>query len=62
MRTREELPGRSPITLGQARLTLEFFGDGLPEKKLQLVGMNILLILLSSRLGCYTYILKRAYK
>nr|BAD10558.1 hypothetical protein [Oryza sativa Japonica Group] len=28
------------ITLGQARLTLEFFGDRLPEKKLQLVGTS----------------------
>nr|BAD54270.1 hypothetical protein [Oryza sativa Japonica Group] len=39
---------------GQARLTLEFFGNRLPEKKLQLVDMSILLILLSPRLGCYT--------
>ena len=53
MRTREELPGRSPIALGQARLTLELFADGLPEKKLQLIGMSILLILLSPRPGCY---------
>jgi hypothetical protein len=53
VRTREELPGRSPIALGQARLTLEFFGDGLPEKKLQLIGMSILLILLSPGLGYY---------
>ena len=30
-----------------ARLTLEFFIDRLPEKKLQLVGMSLLLILLS---------------
>jgi hypothetical protein len=37
----------------RSRLTLEFFGDGLPEKKLQLIGLNILLILLSPRLGCY---------
>ena len=35
------------ISPGQARLILEFFGDRLPEKKLQLVGMSILLILLS---------------
>jgi hypothetical protein len=35
------------IALDQARLTLEFFGDGLLEKKLQLVGISILLILLS---------------
>ena len=54
MRPREELPGRSPIALGQTRLTLEFLGDGLPEKKLQLVGTSILLILLSPGLGCYT--------
>jgi hypothetical protein len=32
------------IALDQARLTSEFFGDGLPKKKLQLVGMSILLI------------------
>jgi hypothetical protein len=51
--TREELPGRSPITPGQARLTLEFFRDGLPEKKLQLVGKSILLILLSTGPRCY---------
>ena len=53
MRTREGLPGRSPIAPGQARLTLEFLRDGLVEKKLQLVGMSILLILLSSGPGCY---------
>jgi hypothetical protein len=53
VRTREELPGRSPIAPGQARLTLELFGDGLPEKKLQLIGMSILLILLSPEPGCY---------
>jgi hypothetical protein len=47
MRTREELPGQSPITPGQARLTLELFGDGLLKKKLQLVDMSILLILIS---------------
>jgi hypothetical protein len=35
------------------RLTLEFFGDGLPKKKLQLVGMSIKLILLSPGPGCY---------
>ena len=50
MRPREELPGRSPIALGQARLTLEFLRDGLPEKKLQLVGTSILL---SPEPGCY---------
>jgi hypothetical protein len=32
---------------------LEFFADGLPEKKLQLSGISMLLILLS-RGGCYT--------
>jgi hypothetical protein len=53
VRTREELPGRSPIAPGQARLTLEFFRDGLPEKKLQLVDMSILLILLSPGRGYY---------
>ena len=41
------------IAPGQARLTSEFFGDRLPEKKLQLVGMNILLILLSPGPGCH---------
>ena len=53
MRPREELPGRSPIDPGQARLTLEFLRDELPEKKLQLVGTSILLILLSPGSGCY---------
>ena len=53
MRPREELPGRSPIALGQARLTLEFLRDGLPEKKLQLIGTSILLIILSPEPGCY---------
>ena len=53
MRPREELPDRSPIALGQARLTLKFLRDGLPEKKLQLVGTSILLILLSPEPGCY---------
>ena len=53
MRTREELPGRSPIAPGQARLTSELFADGLPEKKLQLIGMSILLILLSPGPRCY---------
>ena len=33
---------------------MEFLRDGLLEKKLQLVGTNILLILLSPELGCYT--------
>ena len=32
---------------------LEFLRDGLPEKKLQLVGTSILLILLSPKPGCY---------
>src|SRR6185312_4764102 len=41
------------ISPGQARLTSEFFGDRLPEKKLQLVGMSILLILLSPGPGCH---------
>jgi len=31
-----------------------FFGDRLPKKKLQLVGMSILLILLSPGPGCHT--------
>jgi hypothetical protein len=35
------------IAPGQTRLTLEFFADGLPEKKLQLSGISMLLILLS---------------
>jgi hypothetical protein len=35
------------IALGQARLTPEFFTGGLPEKKLQLGGISMLLILLS---------------
>jgi hypothetical protein len=43
MRTREGLPDRSPITPSQAHLTLEFFCDGLPKKKLQLIGMSILI-------------------
>jgi hypothetical protein len=53
VRTREELSGRSPIALSQARLTSELFADGLPKKKLQLIGMSILLILLSPGPGCY---------
>ena len=40
-------------SLHQARLTSEFFGDWLLEKKLQLVGMSILLILLSPEPGCH---------
>jgi hypothetical protein len=43
MRTREGLPGRSPIAPSQARLTLELFCDGLLEKKLQLVDTSILI-------------------
>ena len=39
------------IAPGQARLTLEFFRDWLPEKKLQLVDMSILSILLSPWAG-----------
>jgi len=53
MHPREELLGRSPIAPGQARLTSELFADGLPEKKLQLIGTSILLILLSPEPGCY---------
>jgi hypothetical protein len=56
VRTRKELPGRSLIDPGQARLTLEFIEDGLSEKKLQLVGMSILLILLSLGSGCYNFL------
>ena len=54
MRPREELFGRSPITPGQARLTLEFLRDGLLEKKLQLISTSILLIVLSPGPGCYS--------
>ncbi len=43
----------SQITPGQAHLTPEFFGNRLPEKKLQIVDMSILLILLSPRPGFY---------
>jgi hypothetical protein len=42
MRTWEGLSSWSPIASSQAHLTLEFF-YGLPEKKLQLVGMSILI-------------------
>jgi hypothetical protein len=42
------------IALGQTCLTSELFGDGLLEKKLQLVGMSILSIQLSPGLECYT--------
>ena len=35
--------------------SLEFLRDGLPKKKLQLVGTSIPLILLSPEPGCYTH-------
>ena len=38
-------------------LNSEFFRDRLPEKKLQLIGMSILLILLSTGSGCHTFAL-----
>jgi hypothetical protein len=41
--TREGLPGRSPIAPSQARLTLEFLVMGFWKKKLQLIGMSILI-------------------
>jgi hypothetical protein len=41
------------IASGQARLTPKFFTVGLPEKKVYLVGMSILLILLSLEPGCH---------
>src|SRR6185369_8824123 len=41
------------IAPGQAHLTSDFFGDQLSEKKLQLVGMSILLILLSPGSECH---------
>jgi hypothetical protein len=53
VRLRSHVRNPSQIAPGQARLTLEFFGDWLPEKKLQLIDMSILLILLSPRPGCY---------
>ena len=43
------------ISPGQARLTSEFFGDQLLEKKLQLACMSILLILLSLGPGCHIF-------
>src|SRR4051812_47115169 len=43
------------IALGQARLTLEFFSNELPEKKLQLVGMGFLSILLSHASGSHIH-------
>jgi hypothetical protein len=42
------------IAPGQARLALEFFAGGLPEKKVYLGGMSILSILLSLESGCHT--------
>jgi hypothetical protein len=59
VRTRDRAhPGRTSrsvthpqISPGQARLTSEFLGDRLPEKKLQLVDMSILSILLSPWAG-----------
>jgi hypothetical protein len=36
----------------QAHLTLEFFGDEFSEKKLQFIGMSIVLILFSPGPGC----------
>jgi hypothetical protein len=49
MRTRENFPVGHPsqIAPSQARLTWRFFRDRLPKKKMQLVGMDTLLILLS---------------
>src|SRR4051812_10071418 len=43
------------IALGQSRITLEFFLNELPEKKLQLVGMSILSILLIHVLGYHIH-------
>jgi hypothetical protein len=60
MCTRGGLSGQSPIDPSQARLTLEFFRDGLLEKKLQLVGRSILSILLSLGLGCILTPLRRS--
>jgi hypothetical protein len=49
MRTRENFSVGHPsqIASRQARLIWRFFRDRLPKKKMQLVGMNTLLILLS---------------
>ena len=49
MRTRENFPVGHPsqIAPSQARLTWRFFRDRLPKKKMNLVGMDTLLILLS---------------
>jgi hypothetical protein len=43
MRTRERLPGWSPIAPSTTHLALEFSSDELPEKKMQLIGMSILI-------------------
>jgi hypothetical protein len=49
MRTRENIPVGHPSKIAprQARLTLRFFRDRLPKKKMHLVGMDTLLILFS---------------
>jgi hypothetical protein len=49
MRTRENFPVGHPSQIAprQAHLTWRFFRDRLPKKKMQLVGINTLLILLS---------------
>jgi hypothetical protein len=53
MRTEINFPVGHPSSnrSGQARLTSEFFGNELPEKKLQLVDMSILSIQFSPRPG-----------
>jgi hypothetical protein len=53
MRTQENFPVGHPsqIAPSQAHLTLRFFRDMLPKKKMHLVGMITLLILLSLRPG-----------
>jgi hypothetical protein len=51
MRTREGLPGRSLIAPSQARLTLKFLVMGFRKKKLQLVGMSILINPIKPRAG-----------
>jgi hypothetical protein len=49
MRTQENFPVGHPsqIAPSQARLTWRFFREGLPKKKMHLVGISTLLILLS---------------
>jgi hypothetical protein len=49
MRTRENFTVGHPsqIAPSQARLTWRFFQDRLPKKKIQLIGIDTLLILLS---------------